>query len=159
MSIFIQPTVAPEPKSPLTEKIAMLLAGVFVLLAVGQLFSFEDFPAVIEAWHLPSVGAGVAVLLAAFVVVLEVLAIPFLLRMRLSPAMRLVSMSSGWLVGAWWLLVTLWQNTAGVAANVGLLGATVQLPAGWWAVFFVVAIGVLVAWASWGLWPVRRRVI
>jgi hypothetical protein len=159
MSIFIQPTVAPTSKSPLTEKVAMLLAGVFVLLAVGQLFSFEDFPAVIETWHLPSVGPAAAVLLAAIVVVLEVLAIPFLLRMRLSPAMRLVSMVSGWLAGVWWLLVAIWQNTTGAAASVGLLGATVQLPAGWWSVFLVVAVGVLIVWASWGLWPVRRRVI
>ena len=158
MSIFIQPTVALKPKSPLAEKIAILLAGVFVLLAVGQLFSFEDFPMVIDAWRLPGVGAGLAVLLAAIVVVLEVLAIPFLLRMHLSPAMRLASMAAGWLAGLWWLLATIWQSATGAVANVGLLGATLQLPSGWWSVFFMTAIGVLIAWASWGLWPVRRRV-
>lgn len=158
MSMFIQATPAPTPKSPLIEKMSVLLAGVFVIFAVAQLFGFEDLPYVIEAWHLPGAGGDTAALLAAGIVALEVLAVPFLLRMHLSPLMRIVSMAVGWLAGAWWLFVTIWQNTTGVADDsVGFLGSTIQLASGWWAVFFIASICALIAWASWGLWPARRK--
>lgn len=160
MSIFIQATAAPKPKSALIEKVSTLLAGVFVVLAVAQLFGFENFPLVIEAWQLPGVGGSASALLAAGIVVCEVLAVPFLLRMRLSPVMRFLSMIVGWLAGVWWLLVTIWQTVAGIMGeSVGLLGSTIQLPLGWWSVLLVIFIGGLLAWASWGLWPVRRRAI
>ena len=159
MSIFVASTPAPEPKSPIVEKAALLLAGITILLVLSQLFSFEKFPDVIQTLALPGIGDGYAVLIAALVVVAEVLMVPFLLRMRLSPVMRMASMVAGWLVVVWWIFVALWQNllpTGQVGA--AFLGATVPTPIGWWAVCLMLGVGVLTTWVSWGLWPLRRTV-
>ena len=137
-------------------RIALAVAAVFVLLATAQLFSFEDFPQVIEDMWLPGVSTALATVLAALIVVAEVFAVPFLLRMRLSIAMRCVSMGLGWLVGVWWLGVLIWQNVSvGALINNGLLGSTLSLPVGWWSVALQCAVLVLIGWASWGLWPLR----
>ncbi len=157
MSFFVQPTDAPKPKSQNVRIVSIITAGVLVVLAVSQLFSFEDFPGVLASLWLPG-GDAMARMLAALIVSVEVLAVPFLLSMKLSPAMRAFSMVMGWLVAATWIKLTLWENlTTNAITNVGLLGATVPLPTGWWSVCFALAFGILVAWASWGMWPLKRR--
>lgn len=157
MSIFVQATKAPQPKTKNVQTISLVVAGVFIVMAVAQLFTFEKLPAVITALWLPG-GEQWAGVRGALIVTFEVLAIPFLLRMQLSPLMRFCSMVFGWMVITGWLFATLWENLSGnVISNNGLLGATVRLPNGWWSVFFVIALGVLVGWASWGLWPLRSK--
>jgi hypothetical protein len=98
-------------------------------------------------------------LIAALVVTCEVLALPFLLRLKLSKAMRVLSMVLGWLVIAFWLVVTIWQNIQGLPiANSGIFGATIALPVGMWSIFMFIALGVLAAWVSWGMWPLQREI-
>lgn len=158
MSFFVSPTSAPLAKTPLAERVAVAVAGLFVVLAVGQLFEFENFPSTLYDMWLPGVSQGISVLVAALVVTFEILAVPFLLRMRLSPLMRVVSMVAGWLVGVWWLAVLTWQNLNPAAlTNNGLLGSTADLPIGWWSVTLMLGVGVLIAWSSWGLWPLGRH--
>lgn len=132
-------------------KAAYAYVAIIVIMTVAQLFSFEKFMPLLESFGLP--GEAWATVL----VVCGVLAVPFLLRMKLSTAMRWVSMVAGWIVAVGWLIITVWVNVAvpGVE-NMGLLGASVPLLPGWWAVFVVAGMGVLAAWASWGLWPGRR---
>jgi hypothetical protein len=157
MSVFVQATAAPRPKTKNIRTVGVALAGVFVLMAVAQLFTFEKFPETINAMWLPG-GDSLSSVWAALITTLEVGAVPFLLAMRLSPLMRICSMVAGWLVIATWLIVTLLQNLGqNVVVNSGLLGATVKLPVGWWNVLFCVAIGVLAAWAAWGMWPFSKR--
>jgi hypothetical protein len=157
MSYFVQATAAPRPKTKNIRTIGLALAGIFVLMAVAQLFTFEEFPDAIKAMWLPG-GEALAPVRAALIVVFEVGAIPFLLGMRLSPAMRIASMVSGWLVVAGWLVASVWQNfSTNVIANSGLLGASVKLPVGWWSILFCLALGILAAWAAWGMWPFRHR--
>lgn len=156
MSIFVHTTAAPAAKSAAAAKIAIGTAAIMVMLAVAQLFTFEDFPEVVHAMALPGVNRAEATVLAALTVVAEVFAVPFLLRMMLSPAMRIVSMALGWLVGLWWLAVATLQTLQPQPSdNIGLLGATVELPAEVWSLLLVMSIGVLIVWASWGLWPIR----
>ncbi len=151
MRFFVQSTPAPKPKTKNIFLISVATAGVFVVLAVAQLFTYEKFPAFLaEVWgNEETVKTHLS---AALIVIVEVAAIPFLLSMRLSPAMRFVSMISGWLVAAVWLIGSLQGNILGVA-NSAFLGATIPLVQGWWSVFFSLALGVLVAWSSWGMWP------
>ncbi|HEU4715811.1 MAG TPA: MauE/DoxX family redox-associated membrane protein [Candidatus Saccharimonadales bacterium] len=157
MSVFVQATQAPKPKTKNIRTVGVALAGVFVVMAVAQLFTFEDFPAVIAAMWLPG-GEGLAPVRAAFIVALEVGAVPFLLGMRLSPAMRVCSMVAGWLAILAWFVVTIMQNlSTGVIVNNGMLGATVKLPVGWWNPLLIVAMGILAAWAAWGMWPFKKR--
>lgn len=156
MSVFVKSTPAPVPKTKNIRGVSIGLAAIFVILAVAQLFTFEKFPQVFTQMWLPF--ADLASVRAAFIVTFEVLAVPFLLGMRLSPAMRVTSMVSGWLVVALWLMISLWINLTGsVVANSGFLGNTVKLPVGWWSVLFCLALGVLMAWASWGMWPLARK--
>jgi hypothetical protein len=157
MSIFVQATKAAQPQTKNAQTIGLVVAGVFIVMTVSQLFTFEKFPAVVANMWLPG-GDQWAPVRAALIVTFEVLAVPFLLRMQLSPLMRVCSMVLGWFVIAGWLFATLWENLSGnVISNNGLLGATVHLPNGWWSVLFVIALGVLTGWASWGMWPLRHK--
>jgi len=157
MIVLAQPTAAPISKSKESRIVSFALAGLLVFMVVAQLFTFEDFPDVIAGMWLPG-GEALATVLAASIVSTEVFALPFLLGIRLSVAMRVVSMVLGWLVIAAWIAVSLWQNiTANFISNTGILGDTISLPVGWWSVFVFVAIGVLMAWASWGMWPITGK--
>ena len=131
----------------------MLTAAFFILLAVAQLFTFERFAEVLQL-HYAGLGGGVAVS-AACIVTLEVAAIPFLLAMPLSKAARVLSMVAGWLAVATWCALSLLSAAGG--DGTALLGATVELPGGWWTVCFTVALGVLTAWVSWGMWPLSAK--
>lgn len=157
MSFFATATPPPRPKTKNTVAISYLATGFIVIMVVAQLFSFENFPALIANLWLPG-GEPAARVAAALVVILEVLSLPFLLSMTLSPLFRLVSMGVGWLVGFTWIILSLWENLmAGTISASGIFGATIPLPVGWWSVFFSVALGVLIIWASWGMWPLPSR--
>jgi hypothetical protein len=157
MELFVQAVAPSRPKTKNIRTVGVALAGVFVVMAVAQLFTYEEFPGVIAAMWLPW-GEDVASVRAALIVVLEVAAVPFLLAMRLSPAMRFLSMISGWLVVAAWFAASVLQNmSSGVIANSGFLGAAVKLPVGWWNILFCLALGVLATWAAWGMWPLKKR--
>ena len=128
-----------------------------MFLAVCQLFTFEKFPGVIMQLGLPWNNEIAASLQAALLVILEVAALPFLLFMPLSRLARVVSMVAGWMVIVWWVGITLWSNGATTESlNSGLLGATIELPAGWWMLFFTGALAVLAGWAAWGMWPLKQ---
>ncbi len=153
MSILAVATDAAHPKTHNVKQIALLYAFILVLMVVGQLFSFEKFIPLVESFWIPG-GHGTATLVACVIVVGEVFALPFLLRMRLSPLMRVFSMACGWIVALLWLKLTFWAvlGTNSID-NVGLFGASLRLPVGWWAVLFSLALCILSAWASWGMWP------
>lgn len=158
MSFLVKPSSALPPKTKLAGRVALLVAALIVLMLVGQLFTFEKFPSVIYDMWLPGVSRPQSVVVAALIVLGELFALPFLLRMRLSPAMRFLSMVAGWLTVLFWLFAVVWQNvTLTALGNAGLLGATVGLMVGWWTALLMTAVAILVAWASWGLWPLRRR--
>jgi len=157
MNIFVKATPAKKPRTPESQKVAYVYSFVLIVLALSQLSNFNDFLTLLESFWLPG-GAPVAHLLGGIIVVSEVFALPFLLGMQLSPLMRVISMGLGWLVPLKWLGLALWLNlTVNAVSNIGFLGTTVRLTPGWWAVFFSIALGILAAWASWGLWPGKRK--
>ena len=153
---FASTSAPPTARTPDVAKIALLYAIILIIMVVGQLFSFEKFIPLIESFSLPG-GYGTATLVASVVVIAEIFALPFLLRMRLSPAMCVVSMACGWIVAVGWLKLTIWANvTANSLDNIGILGASIDLPVGWWAVLFSLALLVLSVWTAWGMWPVKK---
>lgn len=156
MSFISRATEAPKPRTGNAWLASLLLAAFFIIMVVGQLFTFEDFPGVLGATMLPG-GETFAIMAATVVVTLEVLALPFLLRLRLSVAMRVVSMVVGWLALAIWFVISIGNVLSGSVVNGGLLGATVPLPVGWWSVLFCIALGTLAAWSAWGMWPLGKR--
>jgi len=157
MTVFAKATPGTKPKTENVRTIALFYAGVLVVFALTQLFSFDKLYSLFESFWLPG-GERFTHLLAAIVVIAEVLALPFLLQMRLSKAMRVLSMAFGWLVPALWLFISLWiMLTVNAIHNVGFLGTVLPLEPGWWAVLFSVALGILSIWASWGMWPFKPR--
>lgn len=156
MSIFAKSTLPPPVRAKDAVNVARLYAAILVVMVVGQLFSFEKFIPLVTTFQLPG-GEAAGVVVAALIVTCEVLALPFLLRMRLSPAMRALSMVCGVLAATAWLKLTIWLNvTVGAADSVGFLGTSVDLPVGWWAVCFSLALLVLSIWVGWGMWPFVR---
>lgn len=153
MKMFASVTPAPVPKTKNVTTISIFLAAILVVMAVAQLFSFEEFLLWMASLTLfPN--DSVASLVAALIVVSEVFALPFLLRLQTSPLMRVFSMGCGWLVAGTWLVLTSWMVFFGEGVtNVGFLGDVVELTPGWWAVFMSLSLAILSAWASWGMWP------
>lgn len=157
MSFFVKPTPAPTPKSSQVKQISILFAVLLVIMAVAQLFTYEEFIPLVATFNLP-VGETLSYLVVPLLIVCEVFALPFLLRMSLSPAFRFVSMVSGWFVAIIWFLMTLWiVSTSQAVETIGFVGTVATLIPGWWAVLFSVALGILAAWASWGMWPIKTK--
>jgi hypothetical protein len=149
----VHTTPAPTPKTKDVRRIATFYAIILVIMAVTQLFTFDEFLKLVTSFNFPG-GVRYAYFITALLVVSEVFALPFLLRMALSPAFRWLSMVLGWLVALIWAKLTIWlviQDS--VVSNVGFLGTVVNLMPGWWAIFMSIALGILAAWASWGMWP------
>ena len=158
MSIFPKATPSQPARTKDSRTIALFLALIFAVLAISQLAMFQSFPLLIESFWLPG-GRNVAYTLAAVIVVCELLAIPFLLRLKLSPGFRVFSMFLGWLTSAIWLFLSIWLVFSDNAVtNVGLFGSSVTLAPGWWTVLFGFALCILMTWATWGLWPFKRKI-
>ena len=156
MSVFVQTTEAPLPRTANSAKVALFYAVVLVAFAVAQLFTFEEFLVYIQSINLPF-SESLNYAIAPLLVVAEVFALPYLLRMRLSPAFRFVSLSLGFVVAGLWIFLSSWIVLAASAVDsIGFLGTVVTLTPGWWAIFLSLALGILATWSAWGLWPGKR---
>jgi len=157
MSFFVQSTPAPTPRSADSAKIAILYAIILVVFAVAQLFTFEEFLVFIQSTNLPF-GESLSYAFAPLLIVAEVFALPYLLRMRLSPAFRYISLFLGCLAASLWIFLSSWIVFTGAAVDtIGFLGTLASLTPGWWAIFISLSLGVLAAWSAWGLWPGQRK--
>ncbi len=152
---FAQLTTAPEARTKDSRKISLLLAGALTIMAVTQLFGFEEFIVTMQQTF-PYGGAGV--IIAAVIVAAEVFALPFLLRMDLSKAFRWLSAGCVGLVALLWLVVSSWGVlTYPDVEVVGFIGSFDPLGPGLWAVFVSIALAMLSLWSIWGLWPGTRK--
>jgi len=154
---FSQAAKPPLPKSSRAVRVALLYASVLVVFAVAQLFSFEKFLPLVRDFALPG-GRPVAYFLAAFIVILEVFALPYLLRMQLSLTMRLLSMVMGWLVPLLWVGIALWLTLTGsTVTNIGFFGDVIVYSPGWLSVAVGLVLGGMAVCVSRGMWPIARR--
>jgi hypothetical protein len=111
----------------------------------------------IDSFWLPG-GTQFAAFLSAFIVCVELFALPFLLGMRVSSALRVVSMGCGWIAAGIWISLSIWlQVTVNEVANIGFMGEIVTLTPGLWAILLSIGLGLLSAWSTWGLWPLGRK--
>lgn len=156
MSFFVKTTPAPTPKTDRVKSIALLYAVILTAFALAQLYTFEEFTEFIISLNLP-LGDAMVYALVPLLIVSEVFAIPFLLRMALSPAFRFLSLLLGWFAALLWLAISFWiVSTRQPVETVGFLGTVADLTPGWWAVLASLALVILAAWASWGMWPLKR---
>ena len=154
---FAQATKPPLPKNQRAVGVALLYVGVLVVFALAQLFSFEEFLLLVRDFALPG-GQPVAYFLAAFIVTVEIFALPYLLRMQLSFAMRLLSMVMGWLVALLWLGIALWLTLTGsTVTNIGFFGDVIAYSPGWLSVAVSLVLGTMAVIVSRGMWAIARR--
>lgn len=156
MSIFVQAQPAPMPKTEAAKQISLFYAAFITIMLVTQLFTFDTFIELIISFDLP-VNAIFVAALPAVIVAIELFALPFLLRMRVSTALRWASMLCGWLVAALWFVLSFYLAASTTQVEtVGFFGTAIELMPGWWAVFASVLFGIMAAWASWGLLPLTK---
>lgn len=141
--------------------VSLYVALFFVMIVVLQLFTFETFPEVLASYDFV-IPMGAYQLLASIVVVLEVLAIPFVLGMKLRPVVGLLSQIAGGMVILGWLSAGLYQAmTSTVIENVGLYGTALSLPQGWWLVSYMLGLAVIFSYVivKRSPWPASQEII
>lgn len=157
MSIFVKASAPVAAKNIWATRVAIGFAGLLVVMIVAQLYSFEHFLLIMRDFALPG-GVPASYFLAAFIVAAELLALPFLLRMQLSIAMRWLSMVLGWLVAATWLgIIVFLMATESTVTNSGLMGDVVAIAPGVVSVIWALALVVLASISAWGMWPARPK--
>lgn len=138
---FASASPAPEPRNSRAIYIGWIAAMIMIIFAVTHLFRIDTFVPELDG-ALPG-GRAVAAWSAAAVVVMEVFAVPFLLRMRLSKLARMKSASFVVIAPLFWLLVAIWSyhgqySTAQLGAFYVLpsSGLLIALDAVWLALNF-----------------------
>jgi len=119
-----------QKRSSPRQRLSLALAGFFTILAVLQLFWFEDFPAEL-AVLLPDGWAQASIIVATVFVIGEVLAVAYFLPVALSPLARWCVRACAWAVPVGWIVLMGAALLRGQAANVAYLGAKVDVPLGW----------------------------
>lgn len=105
-------------------------------MLLAQLFGYEDFASAL-AVIMPITDQHFVEILAAGMVLAELLSLPYLLGMYISRLMRALSVIAGIGVCGFWLLATL---TNAHASNSALLSTTVHIPGGIIAVLWAMVV-------------------
>lgn len=155
MVSFAKVTNAPRPKTELSKQIATVCAGLIAVVSVVQLFFFEDF--VVFMSSIPFFSFLPGLVIASLAAVFAVFSLPFLLRMPLSVAFRWLSMFFSWLTTFFWFILSILIVYGGVAPARDSAFYYLDVISGPWLVFATLGAIVMVAWASWGLWPIGLR--
>lgn len=120
------PTASPAP--PLRKPFGMLLglvnAAIFTIFALIHLFRIDTFIPEIN-YSLPG-GYEIAKIIGVLIIVAEIFALPFLLRMSLSPLARFLSGFLVVITPLAWLLISIWNY--GFTVSTAQLGAFYALP-------------------------------
>lgn len=149
MSIAAKAQDAPKFIDISVSRASWLLAVIFAVMVTSQLFTFEKFPEVLGSYWLLG-DQATAHLAAALLVTAEVFTLPFLLRIRASPLLRLVSLGCAWAAAMMWFGLSAWAVTQPNAiTNAGLLGATIRTPSGVLPMVFSLFLLGLVGYITW----------
>lgn len=127
-----------------------ILASYVLLMLLGQLFTFEKFPALIS----PAVGDVAAVGLVIALVAAELMALPFWLDMSVSRWLRRLSV---WAGGVTLVLLAVVEYAASQQGVSALFGATLELPGGGWSLTLIAALAALALWAVWPIAKTARK--
>lgn len=115
-----------------------LYAFLLTVIVLAQLFTFDNFLTELVNLNLLE-NDNVVIALGVFVVILEVFALPFLLRMKLKALSNSFSMFFAVAVLLFWFLMPLGLLISGNNGNIGILGSVKEVSASW---FFVTFVGV-----------------
>lgn len=140
MNVFVTASAPIKPVSKAAFVVSQIAAAAVTVVAVAQLYTFEDYASVLAYYPLPG-GSLNAPLVAALIVTVEVLAVPSLFMMKLSPLMRLFSFVCGLAATVVWKVLGLYLVTQHMSTmNNGLFGATLATPNGWLPLLFALIL-------------------
>lgn len=146
MAWKIQVTHAPQPRKPYVSMIAWILAGVMVAMLLLHLVRIDTLIPVIAG----IVPATAAAWFVTLIVIIELLALPYLLRIKLSPLFRVISGALVVAAPLIWLCFTIWAY--GAESSTGQFSSYVQTPGSWWLIVLNMA---WLAGSYWLLWLLR----
>lgn len=138
-----------QKRSSPRQRLSLALAGFFTILAVLQLFWFEDFPAEL-AVLLPDGWAQASIIVATLFVIGEVLAVAYFLPVALSPLARWCVRVCAWAVPVGWIILMVVALLRGQTANVAYLGAKLDITLGWEHVGMMVLVLIGIAMVTSG---------
>lgn len=131
----------PAKQSKKTRVFGLAAAAIFTVMAVTQLIGFERMPDTLSIFWPANLGSG-ALPLAAFLVVCEVFALPFLLAMRLSVLARICSFFVGCLVIVYCFAATI-NAFSSPEFSSGILGSYVTMSGGVTVLLFTIVTTVV----------------
>lgn len=124
MIVLPKAIAPPKVVKPYAVILGRLVAVVLVAMAVIHLFRIDTFIPILDA-ALPG-GSGVASFIALLIILSEVFAVPFALRMQLSPLAHVVSGALVAFAPLWWLLLSIWALD--FSSDIGELGGFYSAP-------------------------------
>jgi hypothetical protein len=126
-------------RGPTATRIGRVCAVLTLLMLLSQLFGFESFHTILSAIS-ASIDQRYNTVLAGWIVVLELIALPYLIGMPLSTLMRTFAILAGSMVSLFWLIT---QLTSAHTANSGLFSDTIVLQGGVIAVLYSLVVVIL----------------
>lgn len=150
---FAKATLPSKPKNKMYKYAGLVLAGITTAMVVSQLFKFEEFGVLLSEYPVASLFNN-SIILAAIIISLEVFSLPFLLRMKISPAFRIVSMFFGWLVaGIWFYLATIVPLVSDMVVEPAMFGGLLTFLPMFAYSLLASLITILTILVSFGMWP------
>ncbi len=101
--------IASYPKQRISHSVLLfswVLAAMFITLATTQLITYEKFFPIMQNYQVLDGAFGKV--LASILVICEVFALPFVLRMKVSRLFRYVSLFCAHIAGAIWVFLGVW---------------------------------------------------
>lgn len=130
---FAEATLPPALTKPKLWLLPIGLAALNAAFVLSQLASFEAFVQIIASHGV--MNNRFAVIVALIVTAVEILSLPVLLRLRLSPYMRRVSIAAICLTPLLWLIISAWPIINNFdPLSTGYFGKFISLPFGWWLI-------------------------
>lgn len=126
--IFPKAVKPPKLVKPYAPILGWIAAGILMLFAIIHLFRIDTLVPIINS-ILPG-GTGTAGTFVVIIVLAEVFALPFLLRMKLSPAAHICSGFLVVLAPLMWTLLAIW-SFGSLSFSLGQLGEFVHVSATW----------------------------
>jgi hypothetical protein len=123
----VKPPKLVKPYGPVLGYVA---AGVLALFAIIHLFRIDTLVSIINT-ALPG-GTGAAGTFVVVIVLAEVFALPFMLRIKLSPLAHICSGFFAVLAPLMWTLLAIWSLSGDF--SIGELGGFIHVPAVWYVI-------------------------
>lgn len=136
----ISATPPPKLQNKKLYILACIYALVIVVCMLGQLYRFDNILSFAGESNISN--SQIGVVFWTVLQMIQLFALPFLLRIHISSLMRIVSMIAAMLVPIFWAILAGWQLSVG-SQVVGIFGTEVEMLNVWWVTAIVATIGVV----------------